>query len=199
MVAWIHITTWLHNNARCVNPCHDFDSVPLPSVVRSAVRLVVRRPLGVRCARENKLFLTRLLTSEDECKWFWHQMIYFPGTKNTVSTQLYWYTYILMNPFFVFQLCTSTLTLCMLASWSREGAVFVVLSPSSHFTVGHVFPLSMSGANWRPLSLLWGSPPPSPNMAPLSTGSAHTPFSEHKTTGFAIFKLKNPRRTCELF
>ncbi len=26
------------------------------------------------------LFPTRLLTSEDECKWFWHQMIYFPGT-----------------------------------------------------------------------------------------------------------------------
>ncbi len=26
------------------------------------------------------LFPTRLLTSEDEYKWFWHQMIYFPGT-----------------------------------------------------------------------------------------------------------------------
>ncbi len=32
------------------------------------------------------MFPTRLLTSEDECKWFWHQMIYFPGTINTVST-----------------------------------------------------------------------------------------------------------------
>ncbi len=32
------------------------------------------------------LFPTRLLTSEDECKWFWHQMIYFPGTINTMST-----------------------------------------------------------------------------------------------------------------
>jgi hypothetical protein len=34
------------------------------------------------------VFPTRLLTSEDECKWFWHQMIYFPGTINTVSTWL---------------------------------------------------------------------------------------------------------------
>jgi hypothetical protein len=36
----------------------------------------------------SSLFPTRLLTSEDECKWFWHQMIYFPGTINTVSTWL---------------------------------------------------------------------------------------------------------------
>ncbi len=32
------------------------------------------------------LFPTQLLTSEDECKLFWHQMIYFPGTINIVST-----------------------------------------------------------------------------------------------------------------
>jgi hypothetical protein len=25
-------------------------------------------------------------TSEDECKWYWHQMIYFPETINTIST-----------------------------------------------------------------------------------------------------------------
>jgi hypothetical protein len=87
-----------------------------------------------------------------------------------------------MNLFLVLQLCTSTLTLCMLAFRSREGVVFVVLSSSSHLTVGHVFPLPMSGANWRSLSLLWGPPPPSPNMAPLSTGSAHTPFLGYKTT-----------------
>jgi hypothetical protein len=32
------------------------------------------------------VFPTRLLTSEDEYKWNWHQMIYFPETINTVST-----------------------------------------------------------------------------------------------------------------
>jgi hypothetical protein len=125
-----------------------------------------------------------LLTSEDECKWFWHQMIYFPGTINIVSIQLYCHAYITMNSFFILQLCMSTLTLCMLAFWSREGVVFIVLSSPSHLTVSHVFPLPMSGANWRSLSLLWGLPPPSSNMAPLSTGSAHTPFSGYKTIRF---------------
>ncbi len=32
------------------------------------------------------LFLTRLLTSEDEYKWYWHQMIYFTETINAIST-----------------------------------------------------------------------------------------------------------------
>jgi hypothetical protein len=32
------------------------------------------------------LFPTRLLTSEDEYKWYWHQMIYFPETINAIST-----------------------------------------------------------------------------------------------------------------
>jgi hypothetical protein len=33
-----------------------------------------------------QLFPTRLLTSEDEYRWYWHQMIYFPETINTIST-----------------------------------------------------------------------------------------------------------------
>ncbi len=45
------------------------------------------------------LFATRLLTSEDECKWFWHQMIYFPRTINILSTRLYCHTYIHYNGF----------------------------------------------------------------------------------------------------
>ncbi len=32
------------------------------------------------------MFPTWLLTSEDEYKWYWHQMIYFPETINTIST-----------------------------------------------------------------------------------------------------------------
>jgi hypothetical protein len=31
------------------------------------------------------VFPTQLLTSEDEYKWYWHQMIYFPETINTIS------------------------------------------------------------------------------------------------------------------
>ncbi len=129
------------------------------------------------------MFPTRLLTSEDECKWFWHQMIYFPGTINTVNTRLHYYTYITMNLSFILQLCTLTLTLCMLAFLSREGVVFFLPYLLSHLTMSHVLSPAMSVANWRPLPLLGGFPPPSPNMAPSSTGSAHTPFSGYKTVG----------------
>ncbi len=54
------------------------------------------------------------------------------------------------------------------------------LAPSS-LTVSHGFSPAMSVANWCSLSLLGGFPPPSPNMAPSSTGSAHTPSSGYKT------------------
>jgi hypothetical protein len=46
-----------------------------------------------------ELFPTRLLTSEDEYKWFWHQMIYFPGTINIVSTWLYCHIIYINNRF----------------------------------------------------------------------------------------------------
>jgi hypothetical protein len=32
------------------------------------------------------MFPTRLLTSEDEYKWYWHKMIYFPEKINTINT-----------------------------------------------------------------------------------------------------------------
>ncbi len=71
--------------------------------------------------------------------------------------------------------CAHQLTLYMLASWSHEGVVFLVLLSSSHLTTYHVFSLSLSGANWRSLFPPWGSGPPFPKMAPSFTGSAHTP------------------------
>jgi hypothetical protein len=78
------------------------------------------------------LFPTRLLTSEDECKWFWHQMIYFPGTINIVSTWLYHHgIYITMNSLLVFQLCTLTYSVHagILEPWrGRLPCPFVVFS-----------------------------------------------------------------------
>jgi hypothetical protein len=61
----------LHNNARCMNLRHDFlvRSVALRCLLRCPL-LVIRGPPVVRCARENKLFPTQLLTSEDEYKWY---------------------------------------------------------------------------------------------------------------------------------
>jgi hypothetical protein len=60
------------------------------------------------------------------------------------------------------QLCSYArwLTLCMLVSLSREGVVFFVFLPSSHFTEIHVLPPPVSEANWRSLSRPGVSPPP---------------------------------------
>jgi hypothetical protein len=119
------------------------------------------------------LFPTQLLTSEDEYKWYWHQMIYFPETINTIST-----LYTIGNTLSLVssKLCT-VLTLCMLASRSRREVVFLSLLSSSHFVTScHVFPLPLSGLNWRSLFPPWGSWPSFLKMAPPSTGSAHPPF-----------------------
>jgi hypothetical protein len=146
--------------------------------------LVVRRPPVVCCARENKLFPTRLLTSEDEYKWYWHQMIYFPETINTVSTRLY------TSPMYSlsFSSWAHQLTLCMLASWSCEGVVFLVFLPSSHLTMYHVLSLSLSGLNWRSLfpPLRTGSPFPQ-NGAPVHRVRAHSLTRVHDTIGYQLF------------
>ncbi len=42
------------------------------------------------------------------------------------------------------------------------------------FSSYHVFPLPLSGLNWRSLFPPWGSGTPFPKMAPPFTGSAHT-------------------------
>ncbi len=77
------------------------------------------------------VFPTRLLTSEDECKWFWHQMIYFPGTINTVSTRLYCHTiYITMNSLHLPAMHVNSLCAC----WHPE-----VAKGSSSLSFCHLF------------------------------------------------------------
>jgi hypothetical protein len=117
----------------------------------------------------------------------WIQMVLTPNDLFCWNNKYSKYTIILSRLYTLVQIhsssfsCAHQHTLCMLAFWSCEGVVFLVHSSSSHFTVGHVFPLPLSGANWRSLSLLWGSGPPLPKMAPPSTGSAHTPFPGSET------------------
>ncbi len=64
------------------------------------------------------MFPTRLLTSEDEYKWFWHQMIYFPGTINIVSIRQYYYI-IYINNGFTFHLPAMHVNL-LCACWHSE-------------------------------------------------------------------------------
>ncbi len=99
-------------------------------------------------------------------------MIYFPETINTVSTWIY----TLPMHSLLSSSWAQQLTLCMLASQSREGVVFLVLLPSSHLTVYHVLSLFLSGLNWCSLFPPLGPFPPFRKMASLFTGSAHTPF-----------------------
>jgi hypothetical protein len=120
----------------------------------------------------------------------WIQKVLTPNDLFSWNNKYSNYTIILsrlytstMDSLFIFRLCT--LTYSVHASfWSCEGVVFLVLSLSSHFTTYHVFPLPLSRANWRSLSLLWGSGPPFPKMAPPFTGSAHTPFPGSNTRTF---------------
>ncbi len=110
-------------------------------------------------------------------------MIYFPGTINTVSTRLYYPTYIHQQWIHSSSAGSARHLLC--ACWHSE-AVKGSSSLSSTrlfiLTMGHVFSLPLSGANWRSLSLPWGLGPPSPKMALPFTGSAHTPFPGYKTS-----------------
>ncbi len=115
------------------------------------------------------------------------QMVLTPNDLFSWNNKYSKYTIILsrlytttMDSLFISQLRTLTYSVHA-AFWSCEGVVFLVLSSSSHLTTYHVFPLPLSGANWRSLSLLWGSGPPFSKMAPPFTGSAHTPFPGSNT------------------
>ncbi len=62
----------------------------------------------------------------------------------------------------------------MLASWSCEGVVFLVLLSSSHLTTYHVLSLSLSGLNWRSLPAFEVRSPFPQNGAPIHRVRAHS-------------------------
>ncbi len=130
------------------------------------------------------VFPTRLLTSEDEYKWYWRQMIYFPETINTISTRIQCHRHIHL---FLLKLCTLTYSVHagILKPWRGCLLWLLVVFPSYH-----VFSLPLSGLNWRSLFPPWGSSPPFPKMATPFTGSAHTPLSGSRTISFwGFFKI----------
>jgi hypothetical protein len=73
---------------------------------------------------------------------------------------------------FFLRLCTSTYSVHarVLKPWRGS-----LLWLSATFSSCHVFPPSLFGLNWRSLSPLGGPGPSTSKMAPLFTGSAHTP------------------------
>ncbi len=103
----------------------------------------------------------------------WIQMVLVPNDLFSWSNKNNKYNkYTFTDTFTCFFLSYAhQLTLCMLASRSHAGVVILGLLLSSH-----VFSLPLSGLNWRPFFLPWGSGPSFPNMAASFTGSAHTPL-----------------------
>ncbi len=104
----------------------------------------------------------------------WIQMVlapndYFPETINTISTM----NTILPTHSLVSSRQCTLLTLCMLASWSHEGAVFLDLSSSSHSITSSLFPYL--GSTDAPCSRLGDPVPPSPKWRPHSQGPRPLP------------------------
>jgi hypothetical protein len=85
---------------------------------------------------------------------------------------------------FSLKLCMWTYSVhaCVLKPWRGSLPWLPAISSSCH-----VFPLSLSGLNWRSLSPLGGPGPSTSKMAPLFTGSVHTPSPGFRTGGSYCF------------
>jgi hypothetical protein len=119
----------------------------------------------------------------------WIQMVLAPNDLFSWNNKYSKYTNIYIATTFTFiSSCAHQLTLCMLASWSREGVVFLVLLSSSHLTTYHVLSLSLSGLNWRSLfpPLRTGSPFPQ-DGAPIHRVRAHPLTGVHDRVYLTIW------------
>jgi hypothetical protein len=114
------------------------------------------------------LFSTRLLTSEDEYKWYWHQMIYFPETINKISTRIQYHRHI-----HLYLLSCAHYLLC--ACWHLEA----MKGPSSLTSCRRLLILSrlLSSLIWvqlmLPVPVLRTRSPLSQNGAPIHRVRAH--------------------------
>ncbi len=116
-------------------------------------------------------------------------MIYFPETINTVSTRTL-NTITLTRSLVLSQLC-APLTLCMLASWSHEGAVFLDFLSSSHPITSSLFPYL--GSTDAPCSRLGVPVPPSPKWRPHSQGPRTLPYRDPEQLDLVYLQC-GPRR-----
>ncbi len=120
----------------------------------------------------------------------WIQMVLAPHDLFSWNNKYSKYTSIyIANAFTLSSSWAHQLTLCMLASWSREGVVFLVLFPSSHLTMYHVLSLSLSGLNWRSLFPPLGTGSPFPqNGAPIHRVCAHSLTRVHDSSTCSKFQ-----------
>ncbi len=116
------------------------------------------------------LFPTWLLTSEDEYKWYWHQMIYFPETINTISTTI--------TPSPTHSLASSwamhVTLLC--ACWHHEAMQGSSSLASCRLLMSSLFPCP--GSTDAPCSRLGDPAPPSPIWLPHSQGPRTLPYRD---------------------
>ncbi len=100
----------------------------------------------------------------------WMQMVLAPNDLFSWNNK-----YNVTNTFthFLLELCTWTHSVHarILKPWRGSLPWLPAISSSCH-----VFPLPLTGLNWRSLFPPGGSGPPPSKMAPLFTGSAHTPL-----------------------
>jgi hypothetical protein len=147
------------------------------------------------------MFLTRLLTSEDEYKWFWHQIIYFPGTINIVSTRLYCHDYIhRYNSLSIFQLCTSTYSVHagILKLWrGRLPCPLVVFS----FHYRSRLPTSFVRSQLTlPIPAMRIRPPSSQNGAPIHRVRTHSLLRvQHTKSVYNLSLFKRKFVVCPFF
>jgi hypothetical protein len=97
----------------CVTVCKDGKRQSQGHIIEENSVLVDLTKLGV--------FLTRLHVHQRmNANGNWHQMIYFSETRLLMGIHYIHYVYLFVQ-------CTTTLTLCITASWSPDEAVFCVL------------------------------------------------------------------------
>ncbi len=115
------------------------------------------------------MFPTRLLIIRG-----WMQMVLAPN--DLFSWNNRYNKYSVTNIFtqhILLELCTWTHSVHARALKPRRGSL---PWPPAIFSFCHVFPLPLSGLNWRSLSPLGGLGPSPSKMAPPFTGPAHTPL-----------------------
>jgi hypothetical protein len=119
------------------------------------------------------VFPTRLLTSKDEYKWYWHKMIYFPETIITINTtiQRYQHIHLFLSSYAHYSLCACWHPKAMKGSSSLTSCRLLILSRL-------LSSLTYLGSTDAPCSCNGDPAPPSPKWRPHSQGPRTLPYRD---------------------